>query len=435
MMHQRRWLFMLSVISSVALSLMAQEPASTPAPEPAAAIEDAKPGETVKIPEHWSKWEYPKDVTIPEKAQLYLVVKGDCLWFLGERFLGNPFSWPQIWEQNKWIKDPHWIYPGDPLIIPVEKQYMGTAGTTPETPLEVADLEPDRLQVLRKPVPDEFAFTFQDFIQLPFLAPKGSNAYLREAGALSITQRRSRERSFLGDGEMVYLSGGEDQGVKVGDRLLILKTKKKRLMHPLRPKDKKPIGDVMQQVGVLRVMEVKPKGAVAQIEKSMDSIEVGDHVVRFTEPSNIPSNVRTDVEGAINIQEPTATIIYTREDHVNTATGEMVIIDKGSRDGFQVGDVLLCARWQSWPVGTDSAPRSRMEEKAVESSPGQEGGVLDRLFARKPKRDVGGKVAFGVEKTNFYIGQVMVVRVDETSSTCRILRSREEMFVGDAVSK
>lgn len=435
-MHQRRRLFMLSILSSMALSLMAQEPASTPAPEPAAELENAKPGDTVKIPEHWSKWEYPKEVTIPEKSQLYMVVKGDCLWFLGERFLGNPFSWPQIWEQNKWVKDPHWIYPGNPLIIPVEKKFMGTAGTTPATPFDVAELQPDRLQVNRKPIADEFAFTFQDFIQLPFLAPKGAKAYLREADALSITQRRAKERSFLGDGETIYLSGGEDRGVKVGDRLLILKVKKKALMHPMRPKDKKPIGDIIQQIGVLRVIEVKPKGAVAQIEKSMDSVEVGDYAVRFTEPTNIPSNVRTDVQGAINIQEPTGTIIYTREDHQNTATGEMVIIDRGSKDGLQVGDVLLSARWQSWPVGDDSAPQNRAEEKAVEATEGPtEGGVLDRLFARKPKSESGVKGKMTLEKTNYYVGQVMVVRADENSATCRILRANEEMFVGDIVSK
>jgi hypothetical protein len=33
---------------------------------------------------------------------------------------GDPYLWPQLWEQNRYILDAHWIYPGDPLLIDVE---------------------------------------------------------------------------------------------------------------------------------------------------------------------------------------------------------------------------------------------------------------------------------------------------------------------------
>ena len=68
------------------------------------------------IPPHWSRYKYPE--TIPEGATYYIVVRGDTLWDISERFLGNPYLWPQIWDQNRYITDAHWIYPGDPLIIP-----------------------------------------------------------------------------------------------------------------------------------------------------------------------------------------------------------------------------------------------------------------------------------------------------------------------------
>ncbi len=387
-MHQRRWLFALSVLTCFTFGLAAQD--QKPAPS----------AETVKVAEHRSKWDYPKEVTVPVGSQLYLVVKGDTLWDLGQRFLGNPFSWPQIWEQNKWIKDPHWIYPGDPLIIPVAQQTIATPGVVGETPAEVADLKPDRVKIHVKPVLEEYGYTFQDFIQLPFLVPNGAEAYHKEIRAFAITERQDQSRRFLGDGEVVYLAGGADRGVKVGDRMVVTKVSARKIMHPDPKVEKKALGDVIQQIGVIRVTTVNPAGSIAVIERSMDAIEVGFHAAPFVEPANMTAQLRKDITGPIPIQEPAARVVFARESHQHTATGEMVILDQGSRNGLKVGDVLLAARVRTWPANE----------------------------AEKAKERV-------TEKTAYYLGQVLVVRVNETSSTCRILRAKEEIRPGDVVTR
>jgi len=76
---------------------------------------------------HHSRNKYP--TSIPEGAIYYIVVKGDTLWDLSARFLGNAYLWPQIWDQNKYISDAHWIWPGDPLILPKVSLVAGQAGT------------------------------------------------------------------------------------------------------------------------------------------------------------------------------------------------------------------------------------------------------------------------------------------------------------------
>ncbi len=47
----------------------------------------------------------------------YVVRKGDTLWDISAKFLAKPWHWPEIWQLNPQVRNPHLIYPGDELVI------------------------------------------------------------------------------------------------------------------------------------------------------------------------------------------------------------------------------------------------------------------------------------------------------------------------------
>ena len=54
------------------------------------------------------------------KKVMYIIIEGDTLWDISFRFLDNAYRWPFIHNLNKYIIDPDFILPGDPLVIYTE---------------------------------------------------------------------------------------------------------------------------------------------------------------------------------------------------------------------------------------------------------------------------------------------------------------------------
>ncbi|MGN6113694.1 MAG: LysM peptidoglycan-binding domain-containing protein [Luteimonas sp.] len=96
----------------------------------------------------------------------YVVQKGDTLWDIAGRFLQKPWLWPEIWQANPQIANPHLLYPGDVVSLAYLDRAQPLATVQPgpraEAPIDAIPLEAVKpfLKDLR---------VVDDFRQLPYV--------------------------------------------------------------------------------------------------------------------------------------------------------------------------------------------------------------------------------------------------------------------------
>ncbi|MGH9887710.1 MAG: LysM peptidoglycan-binding domain-containing protein [bacterium] len=327
---------------------------AAPAPSRAAAAPATDPGlltGPATVAKHWSKYQYPE--SIPEGASYYIVVRGDTLWDISKRFLNTPYLWPQIWDRNRYITDAHWIYPGDPLILPTvavvgEAGGTGTGTEDTEGPLTTGPGGPITPADVLYPAIDEMALQCAQHI-----ADGPEDESLRLIGA-----EQSTKQAFAAL-DIVYLGKGSSSGVKAGD-VYTIQHATYVVKHP---ETRKAIGTKIETLGWLRVILVQENTATAEIEESCNDIHLGDYLMPY-ERVSVPLIVRrpppdrlTPPSGKI-----VGTVVDMAEDMMITGQGNLLSINLGTANGIAPGSMLTVYKVMYPSVPT---PRNVIGELAV----------------------------------------------------------------------
>jgi len=319
----------------------AQQPSTEASPQP-------KPGELpapleaeMVVAEHWSKNPYPR--TVAAGARVHVVQRGDTLWDLAHRYYNNPFLWPQIWDANKYIPNAHWIYPGDPVIIPpltpiseqmIAQEGQGT-GTGPgggpeEAPGPAGPGASEKLYPIALDV---------DLYCSGFIVP--------DVGGWKVKIIGNEENNYkvaLSTFDIVYLNQGEADGISPGDEFTILQDVRK-IGHPI---SHEPLGEYVVQTGRLKVVATQERTSTAQITYACDATLVGDYLVPF-EPREVPNLSDLPPVDRFSLEGPNQKgfIIFAKDDLTSLGENNEVQIDVGAADGITVGTRLIVYRNQT----------------------------------------------------------------------------------------
>jgi len=309
----------------------AAAPADQPAP--AAAPEGLLKGPAT-LPPHWSRNHCPD--TVPDGASYYVVVKGDTLWDIARRFLGNPYLWPQIWDRNRCITDAHWIYPGDVLIVPdVNVVASGAGGTgtgTEETPESAAAAGAAGVGGPTGPalVPaiEETALQCA-----PYVVDNREDESLHLIGS-----EQGATKVAYADRDILYLNKGTNAGVKAGDVYT--------LHHPTytvkHPETGRAIGTKIETTGWARVVLVQENTATVVVEQACADIHLGDYLKPF-EAVQVP--LITDHPRPTRLTPPSGKIVGTVVDMENDASiaadRQLVIVNLGTANSITPGNIFI----------------------------------------------------------------------------------------------
>lgn len=341
----------LGLLASTGVS--AQDAPAAPAP-----ASDLKTGPAT-IPPHWSKYDYPK--SIEEGAYYHVIERGDTLWDLARRYLGNAYLWPQVWTQNPYIKDAHWIYPGDPLTIPrVALVSPGAGGPTdgstgtPDDDGSGADgdgSKGDEPGSVLYPLTEETTQQCAHYV-VPEREDEGLYVLGSEEGA---------DKVALADRDVLYINRGSNGGIKAGDVYSV-----HHVAYPVRhPATGKKLGFKVETTGWARVIVVNESSAALMVEQACEAISVGDYLKPF-EKATVPLVLRRTASDRLTPPSGKAGgYIVDLADNADIAgTNAMVTIDLGSQAGLAPGNLLTIYRVM-YPAA--QTPRNVVGELAVVS--------------------------------------------------------------------
>lgn len=257
----------------------------------------------------------------------YVVVPGDTLWGIAGKFLRDPWRWPEIWKLNRdEIKNPHWIYPGDVIVL-------DRSGLQPELRMgDTARRDTVRLSprvrsedTSRQAVPSIPPRVIEPFLSRPLvIGPDGLDNAPRIIAAQA-------DRVYLGSGDVAYVSGIKD-------------AKLDSLWQIYRPGDPLVDPDSQRTLGYEAVFlgdsRVTKTGDPATIEifGAQQEIGKGDRLVAagpITLNNYAPHAPTVSIKGRI---------IATRGGLRETGPQNVVILNKGGSDGLEPGHVLAVLR-------------------------------------------------------------------------------------------
>ena len=293
----------------------------------------------------------PLSELAPDAPDNYLIKSGDTLWAISGLFLKSPWRWPELWGMNmSEIRNPHRIYPGQRLVLDRSngraRLRLASDAAAGNAPTETIRVSPrTRVEVLQGgALPTLKTHLIEPFLAEPVIVDeRGLQAAPRIVAA-------PEGRVLLTRGDRAYARGEADTPLM--DRPG--KQQEFRVFRNATPLKDPVSGEVLgyeaQYVG--KAVLVRSEGsqksvgkdgketavavpATIDITSAKEEMRVGDRLVPEPERELVTYTPRAP---ASNLEARIVSVYGSAV--VNAAQNQVVVINRGARDGVERGHVM-----------------------------------------------------------------------------------------------
>ncbi len=309
-----------------------------------------------------------------ETGIYYTIRKGDTLWDLSERFSDSPWQWPDLWEENDQITNPHWIYPGERIRLFRKQDLEKIVKKQEEPKIEKPGVEAPPTSKEEGPYLIYNRINAAGFVRKEPLVSAGTIFKVRG------------DHELISTGDVVYIEPNpKSPTMAIGERYTIYR-------------NRRWIGDVKKElaaygvqyflVGVVEIFDKEGGIYLGRIVGGYRAIHINDLLIPYEPRSpKIPiEKAPTGIQGHIFLAE---------EHQENIAADHIVFIDRGANDGIQRGQIFKIYYQES-----DQRNPYKAELKALDTIP---------------------------------FGELVVLHTESTTSTCLVLSSRRQIKPGAVV--
>ena len=318
----------------------------------------------------------------PDHPDRHVVVKGETLWHIAGKFLRDPWRWPQVWEHNPEIKNPHLIYPGDTI-------YLSYRDGKPVFSMQRANNQGDQVVKLSPQIRTQANYSKSiHVIPMDLIKPFLSKSYVvsdQELDYSGYILANDGERLIAGEGNLIY---ARDLSLADSSKYMIYRAGE-AYYSPDDPE--RVLGYQATYVGVAKLLVTGDPSTLRVIESNREVL-TGDHLLPI-----IPQAELSEFSPRAPEEMMEGYIVGLLDGIERIGQYQVVVLSLGEIDGVVPGHTLSI-----WRQGKTLVDRRSLDKDEV---------ILPDSLA----------------------GVAMVFRVFENTSYALIMNAYKEMYINDKV--